>query len=483
MRLVLCLVALLAGAPARAQVTPAFPNVPYANLGGTDLRLDVYVPTTGSAPFPCVVWIHGGGWANGSRFPIPAGAAGLLARGIAVASVDYRLTTQAGQFGAFPVTFPAQIEDVKGAVRFLRANAATYGLDPARFGSWGSSAGGHLSALLATSGGVAELEGSTGGNLGSSSAVQAAADYFGPIDFWNMNPDVTTPPGSSIDHDAALSPESRLIGFDQPGQGIGVLRANQSNPNPPFPFFVNLVNQANPITWVDASDPPMHVAHGSGDVAVPRMQGKRLATALRAAGVPYAHNLAIGAGHGLGGPNDTAVHLFFVQEFFGTQAIETTCSADGSLASCPCGNAGDAGHGCANSQAASNGALLVAGGSQNPSTMTIQALGMLPNALCIFVQGDAALGAPVAFGDGLRCAGGHLLRLASRNASQGSALFPDPAAGNLSIQARSSQLGQPIPPGGTRHYLTYFRDSSPAFCPPPSGSNFNSTNGLKIVWP
>ena len=108
---------------------------------------------------------------------------------------------------------------------------------------------------------------------------------------------------------------------------------------------------------------------------------------------------------------------------------------------------------------------------------------MLPNALCIFVQGDAALAAPVSFGDGVRCAGGHLLRLASRNASQGAALFPDPAAGNPSIQARSIQLGQPIPSGGVRHYLTYFRDSSTTFCPPPSGSNFASTNGMRIVWP
>ncbi len=128
---------------------------------------------------------------------------------IAVASVDYRLTSQAGLYGAFPVTFPAQIEDVKGAIRFLRANAGTYGLDPTRFGAWGSSAGGHLAALVGTSGGVAALEGTTGGNLAFSSSVQAVCGWFGPIDVLQMNPDVTTPPGSGIDHDATTSPESR----------------------------------------------------------------------------------------------------------------------------------------------------------------------------------------------------------------------------------------------------------------------------------
>ncbi len=421
--------------------------------------------------------------AGAEGFPIPDGAAGLLSRGIAVASVEYRLTSQAGQFGIFPVTFPAQIEDVKGAVRFLRANAAKYRLDPARLGSWGASAGGHLSALLATSGGIAALEGSTGGNLGFSSAVQAAADYFGPTDLLNLNPDVTFPPGSTIDHDAPGSPGSHLIGFDQPGEGLGVLRGNPSNDPTPFPFFVKLVNAANPITWVDATDPPIHIAHGTDDTLVARRQSTRLAAALHAAGVSYQHNRVIGAGHGLGGPNDTAVHLFFVQNFFGSQALVSICSADVATAACPCGNAGDPGHGCANSQVASIGALLVAGGSQAPATMTLQALGMPANALCIFVQGDAELGAPASFGDGLRCAGGHLLRLGARSAVQGAALFPDAVAGDPSIQAKSTQLGFPIPAGAVRNYFNYYRDSSGSFCPPPSGSTFNATNGMRITWP
>jgi acetyl esterase/lipase len=262
-----------------------------------------------------VVWIHGGGWSGGSRFP--AGFSGpLTAAGFAVASVDYRLTSQAGQFGAEPVTFPAQIHDVKGAVRWLRANAASYNLDPARFGCWGSSAGGHLSALLGTSGGVAALEGTVGGNAGFSSAVQACADYFGPTDLLNMNPDVITPPGSVLDHDAPGSPESRLIGFDDPGQGIGVLRANQSNPAPPYPAYVTLVTQANPITWVDAGDPPFFVAHGELDATVPQKTSVRLKEALSAAGVANQYWVVPNNGHGFGGAAGAATGNAVVR-FFG----------------------------------------------------------------------------------------------------------------------------------------------------------------------
>lgn len=462
--------------PAVAQ-TPTFPSVAYANLGGRDLLLDVYVPTTGSAPFPTVVWIHGGGWSGGSRAPIPGGVASLLARGIAVASVDYRLTSQAGLYGAFPVTFPAQIEDVKGAIRFLRANAGTYGLDPTRFGAWGSSAGGHLAALVGTSGGVAALEGTTGGNLAFSSSVQAVCDWFGPIDVLQMNPDVTTPPGSGIDHDATTSPESRLIGFDQPGQGIGVLRAHEFDPAAPYPFYVGLAHDLNPITWVDANDPPFLVAHGTVDTSVPMHQSVRLADALRAAGVPYVYSQAIGLGHGLGGPHDVTVGLFFEQRFFSTQTVDVLCSADPTTATCPCGNAGDFGHGCSNSLDGSNGALLVAGGA-TPTQMALQASGLPANVSCIFLQGDLAA-PPIPWGDGVRCVNGALVRLAAKPAISGFALFPDPAQGNPPIPARSAAAGAPIPPGGARFYQVYYRNAA-AFCTP---GTFNATNGVRITWP
>ena len=282
---------------ARAQIQPTHSDLVYATLGGTPLRLDLYIPNAAPQPYPVVIWIHGGGLSGGSKFP--AGNAGLLMQhGFAVASLDYRLTSQAGQYGANAVTFPAQIHDVKGAIRWLRANAGTYHLDPARFGAWGGSAGGHLAALAGTSGGVAAIEGNIGGNLAFSSAIQAVADHFGPTDLLNMQLDVTTPPGSAFDHDSPGSPESHLIGFDQPSQGIGVLRANQSNPNPPYPAFMTLITQANPITWVDANDPPFTIAHGTADNVVPQNQSTRMANALQAVGVPYDYTPVVGAGHG-----------------------------------------------------------------------------------------------------------------------------------------------------------------------------------------
>ena len=285
---------------AHAQLQPTHNGLTYATLGGTPLRLDLYIPQNAPQPCPTVIWIHGGAWAGGSRWPV--GSAGILMQhGFAVASIDYRLTSQAGQYGSNPVIFPAQIHDVKGAIRWLRANAAQYHLDPARFGTFGSSAGGHLAALAGTSSGVASLEGNVGGNLAFISDIQSVADHFGPTDLLNMQLDVTTPPGSAFNHDDPGSPESHLIGFDQPGQGIGVLRANQSNPNPPYPALMQLITSANPITFVDAApsnDPPFIIVHGTADNVVPLGQSTKLASALAAAGVPYSYTQVENGGHG-----------------------------------------------------------------------------------------------------------------------------------------------------------------------------------------
>jgi acetyl esterase/lipase len=240
---------------------PTHNDVAYAQVTNDDrtpatLRMDVWEATADVERAPLVIWIHGGAWLAGTYNSPPPGLQQFLNAGYAVASVQYRFSTAA--------IFPAQIYDVKGATRFLRAHADEYGLDPNCFVSFGSSAGGHLSALLATSGDVATLEGTTGGNLGLSSRVQAAIDYFGPTDLVQINFDVTTPPGSVINHDAPNSPESVLIGFDGSGEGIGVLRANLSNPDPPFPEKAALAASANSITHIKAGDPPMFVAWESG---------------------------------------------------------------------------------------------------------------------------------------------------------------------------------------------------------------------------
>ncbi len=297
-----------------AQPYESHDNLTFALVGGQPLQLALRVPigATPEQPVPCVLWIHGGGWSSGSRLPIPGIAMRLVTeRGIAVASIDYRLTSQAGQYGGESVIFPAQIHDVKGAVRWLRANAATYGLDVTRFGAWGPSAGGHLSALLALSDSNDQLEGNVGGNLDRSSAIQVFADYFGPTDLLHMNLLVTTPPGSGIDHDAPGSPESRLVGWSAPGQGVGDIRAHQFDPTDPYPTLVDRITDADPIVHVEAGDPPGFIAHGEGDTSVPRACSQLLAGALAEVGVPHVLRFVAGAGHGaLGEATDNAAIQF-----------------------------------------------------------------------------------------------------------------------------------------------------------------------------
>jgi hypothetical protein len=154
------------------------------------------------------------------------------------------------------------------------------------------------------------------------------------------------------------------------------------------------------------------------------------------------------------------------------------CFGDGTSGACPCANNGSAGHGCQNS-AATGGALLGSSGSTSPDSVVLLVSGEMPSALTIFAQGSASI-APVHFGDGLRCAGGNLKRLYSKNAVGGAAAAPQSPEPSISL--RSSALGDPLYPGTTRYYFTYYRDPNPTFCPPPSGDTFNSSNELRITW-
>jgi acetyl esterase/lipase len=196
-----------------------------------------------------------------------------LGAGYAIASINYRLSQHA--------LFPAQIEDCKAAVRWLRAHAAQYGLDAARFGAWGPSAGGHLVAMLGTTGNVAELD--VGEHLEASSRVQAVVDYFGPTDFLQM--DAHRMPKGKV-HDAADSPESELVG--------GPIQENADR-----------VAAANPITYVSPDAPPFLIVHGELDPLVPHHQSELLVAALKRAGVPVTFYTVVGAGHG--GFTDPAV--------------------------------------------------------------------------------------------------------------------------------------------------------------------------------
>lgn len=155
------------------------------------------------------------------------------------------------------------------------------------------------------------------------------------------------------------------------------------------------------------------------------------------------------------------------------------CPGDGSAAACPCSNNGIALRGCQNSQS-TGGALLQATGTIVPDAVKLFASGELPNSLTIFLQGRATAAPGVPFGDGLRCVTGFLKRLYTKNASLGHASAPTGA--ELSITARSAALGDPIAAGQRRYYQTYYRDGDETFCPLPTGRNFNSSSGLKIVW-
>jgi acetyl esterase/lipase len=240
-------------------------DLPYAQAGSKSLLLDLYLPAA-SEPAPVIVWMHGGAWRQGNK-DNPPGAVRLPGRGYALASISYRLSHEA--------LFPAQIHDCKAAVRWLRAHASEYNLDADRIGAWGASAGGHLAALLGTTGHRHDLEGDLG-NPGISSRVQAVCDFFGPSDFLRMNDS----PGSQ-DHNAADSPESQLVGG-------------------PIQERPDAVARANPITYIRADAAPFLIVHGDRDPLVIPGQSRLLYDALLRAGVEATLFFVPGAGHGFG---------------------------------------------------------------------------------------------------------------------------------------------------------------------------------------
>jgi len=466
--------ALMASA-AQAQVTPTHADLVYATVGPAPLELDLYLPAGAPAPRPTLVFIHGGGWSGGDKAPIPALCTAALNQGFAVASVNYRLTSQAALFAPESVIFPAQIHDVKGALRWLRANAATFGLDPTRFASFGTSAGGHLSALLATSGGSSELEGTVGGNLGFSSEVQAAIDYFGPTDLIQMQLDVLTPPGSTINHDAPSSPESRLVGWSLTGQGMGDIRANLTNSTPPYPALVQRATWANPVSWVDAGDPPVFIGHGTNDTAVPVRQSTRLSAALFGAGVEHDFRAIPLAGHGLGGTIDVQALAFLHAKLLGPDAASVgtpLCAGDSSLNACPCGNTSfDGAHtGCVHSLFV--GANLNAVGSASIAADSVELRAdSMPSGSVLFFQGPLLLSGGVALDDGLRCVASPLTRLATKINVQGFASYP--AVGETSVSLRGGAVA-----GQTLHYQAWYRDAA-TYC---TSGTANLTNALSITW-
>lgn len=244
-----------------------YKDLRYSNATASKANLmDVYTPDNGLPQVPLIIWVHGGGWESGDKASgcIPYDK-GFVQRGFAIACINYRLTNEA--------QWPAQIIDVKTAIRALRANAAAFKFYPTKIGVWGASAGGHLAAVAATSAGVSSFE--KGEFLTTSSKVQVVADDFGPTDFvqWVQTPGLesTLQPADSF--------VSRLFG--------GPVLDNQT-----------AAITANPMTYVDSTDTPIAISHGDQDPIVPLSQSQIFYNKLIAAKVPAALNVIAGAGHG-----------------------------------------------------------------------------------------------------------------------------------------------------------------------------------------
>ena len=265
--------------PAVPPGVKAMRDVEYARVDGKPLLLDLYLPAKAAKPMPVIAWIHGGAWRAGSKERCPA--LPMSAQGYAVASINYRLTGEA--------TFPAQIYDSKGAIRWMRAHAKEYGLDPDRIGVWGGSAGGHLVALLGTSGGVREVEGDVGDNLGFSSRVQAVAVFCGPSSFSieDLKGREDTPEGKTPETIA------KLLG--------GTIQEK-----------TELARLASPAAHVTPDDPPFLIVHGANDPLVPVRQARILDAALKKASVEAVLHIDPEAGHGV----MNAITIKLAEEFF-----------------------------------------------------------------------------------------------------------------------------------------------------------------------
>ena len=245
------------------------------------LYLDLYLPTNAPAPLPLIVWIHGGGFHTSPTARDDYLPGRIVGRGYALASIDYRDSKAA--------PFPAQVQDCKAAVRWLRAHAAEYGIDPERVGVWGISAGGHLAAFLGLSGGEQEYEGD-GGNATFSSRVRAACDFCGPTDLLQLVTPETTNAAAAL----------RLMAEDFVGGKPEDRR--------------DLVAKVNPATHADRRDPPILILHGDADPLVAFNQSELLYQALKAVGAEVTFGVVKGGGHLFVGPEiDRAVDAFFDQ--------------------------------------------------------------------------------------------------------------------------------------------------------------------------
>jgi len=265
----MALLALVPAAPSQGAGEPwrVVAAIEYARVGDQRLMLDLFLPNS-PAPQrdgpPLVVWIHGGAWRSGSRKDMPLGP--LVERGYAVASVDYRLSTRA--------RFPAQVHDIKAAIRFLRAKQREYGCDAGRIAVAGNSAGGHLAALVGVTNGHAELEGTVGEHAAQKSDVQAIISLYGMSN-------LTTILGQSTPHGLGVRvPALQLLLGGQPEE------------------IPQLARLASPVFHVDERDPPLLLIHGDQDNQAPINQSHELQGRYEALKLPHQFVVLHGGKHG-----------------------------------------------------------------------------------------------------------------------------------------------------------------------------------------
>src|SRR5688500_94980 len=256
----ICFISFFIKVHAQADTTKR--NIVYAEVGNRKLLLDVYMPSTEKSPY-LILWIHGGAWRSGSKENPPLG---LLSAGYAIASIDFRLSTEA--------IFPAPVHDIKAAIRFLRGNAKKYGYRSDKIFIWGSSSGGHLAALVGTTNNDKNFEGAEGNFLKESSSVQGIIDFYGPTNFLTILTQ-STPHGINV-----RAPALALL--------LGK----------PVEQVPDLAKKASPVQHVDANDPPILIVHGDQDIQVPVNQSLELMAAYKKASASCQLEIIPGADHG-----------------------------------------------------------------------------------------------------------------------------------------------------------------------------------------
>lgn len=270
-----------------AQEITVSQNLTYAKVGDVDLQLDLATPKDGDGPFPAIVFIHGGGWSGGNRHAFRSKMEDAARRGYVAATISYRLTQPDKETGRGKQPFPAQIHDCKAAIRWLRANANEYKINPQKIGVTGASAGAHLSLLIGLTSPSDNLEGNEG-NPNQSSRVQAVVNIFGPTDLVR---EYETAPGA-----------------------VGFLKAFfNATPDEAKEQYL----AASPITYVSKDDPPVLTLHGDKDALVPPEQAKLLDERMKAVGATHELLMLPEQGHGFTGESaqkaDDAAWEFFAK--------------------------------------------------------------------------------------------------------------------------------------------------------------------------